>query len=231
MTARPRYAVYYAPAPDDPLWRFGSAVIGRDAARGDAVEAPPLGFDPGTWASWTAEPRRYGFHATLKPPFRLAAGLTEPDLVAAAAVFAAARPAFTIDGLRVAAIGSFLGLVPTGPEPELDRLAADCVIAFDRFRAPAEAEETAKRLAAPLSDRQRVQLDRWGYPYVFEDFRFHMTLTGRLPNDRREAVATALTEAFGALGGPRAVDAITLFRQAAPDAPFDVLARFDFGAT
>lgn len=229
MTARPRYAVYYAPAPDDPLWRFGSSVIGRDASRGESVEPPPLGFDPGIWASWTAEPRRYGFHATLKPPFRLATGLTEADLLAAAADFAAARRAFPITGLRVAAIGSFLALVPAGPEPELDRLAADAVVAFDRFRAPPEPEETAKRLAAPLSARQRDHLDRWGYPYVFEDFRFHMTLTGRLPDDRRGSVAAALTAAFGALGGAREIDAVTLFRQAAPDAPFDVMARFGFG--
>lgn len=230
MIDRPRYAVYYAPAPDDPLWRFGSAVVGRDAARGLGVEPPPLGFDPGTWSTWTAEPRRYGFHATLKPPFRLATGLTEPDLIAAAAEFGAQRRPFTICGLEVSAIGSFLALVPTGSEPELDRLAADSVAAFDRFRAPPEPEETAKRLAAPLSARQRDHLERWGYPYVFEDFRFHMTLTGRLPEDRRGAVAAALSAAFGALGGPREIDAVALFRQTAPDAPFDILARFGFGA-
>ena len=33
-TSSARYALYYAPAPDTPLWRFGSELIGYDAATG-----------------------------------------------------------------------------------------------------------------------------------------------------------------------------------------------------
>ena len=36
-----------------------------------------------------------------------------------------------------------------------------------------------------VTERQASNLDRWGYPYVFDDFRFHMTLTGPLTADDR----------------------------------------------
>ena len=31
-----------------------------------------------------------------------------------------------------------------------------------------------------LTDRQEALLTQWGYPYVMEEFRFHITLTGAL---------------------------------------------------
>ena len=61
-----RYAIYFAPAADHPLWRLGSAVIGYDARSGADLARPdalPWSADQGR--KWTDEPRRYGFHATL----------------------------------------------------------------------------------------------------------------------------------------------------------------------
>jgi putative phosphonate metabolism protein len=229
MTAR--YALYAAPAPKTPLWRFGSSVIGYDAASAsemDFLAGAPC--DAPDWRELTEDPRRYGFHGTLKAPFALAAGTSEADLLEAAMLFAERRRAFTLPALKVALIGAFVALVPDGAAPDLDTLAADCVRDFDAFRAPLTEVDRERRLRAPLSARQVANLDAWGYPHVFEDFRFHMTLTGRLAEARREPVRAALAERYRELAAPMPVDALCVFRQPDRAGRFSILARFPFEA-
>lgn len=224
-----RYAIYYAPAARDPLWAFGSSVLGYDAARGVRMEFPdhPL-LRRAPLEDWTAEPRQYGFHATLKPPFALAPGASEAALIDAARDFAGTQTPFDAGLLRVASIGAFVALTPAGPAPELCRLADACVEAFDRFRAPPSAAERARRLQSPLTPRQIENLERWGYPYVFADFRFHMTLSGSLQPEDRERFAAAMAELYGPLARPLVVDCVALFRQAEAGGAFVVQERFEF---
>lgn len=230
MTA-PRYAIYLAPSPDTPFWRAASRVIGRDAVTGESLPFPPLApCDAADWAEVTAEPRRYGFHATLKAPFELAEDVDEALLVEAARGFAAARHGFSIADLSVKAMKSFIALTPDAPHADLDGLAADCVVAFEPFRAPLAPAERARRVATLADPRHVASVDRWGYPWVFEDFRFHMTLTGPLAEPRREAVRAELAAFLGDVARPFAVDAIVVFRQERRDAPFRVLERFPFAA-
>jgi putative phosphonate metabolism protein len=224
-----RYAIYYAPAASDPLWTFGSSALGYDAAsraRVDFPDHPALRTAP--LEAWTAEPRKYGFHATLKPPFALAPGADEAALAAAAREFAATQASFDAGPLRVSAIGAFVALKPAGPAPGLSRLADSCVEAFDRFRAPASAAERARRLQSPLTPSQIENLDRWGYPYVFADFRFHMTLSGPLHEDDRTLFAAAMGDLYVPFARPLVVDGIALFKQAEPSGAFAVLERFAF---
>src|SRR5690606_31420255 len=141
-----RYAVYFAPAEDSALNRLASRWLGRCAYTG--TRYPPTGvgeITPAAQEEITAEPRRYGFHATLKPPFRLPQGRTATELLTAVESFAAARPRIILPGLRVARLGRFLALVPERASPELEALAADCVATFDRFRAPPGEAELARR--------------------------------------------------------------------------------------
>ena len=224
-----RYAIYFAPRASDPLWAFGCAALGYDAATGSRVDFPDHPLLPGApLEAWTAEARNYGFHATLKPPFALAAGADEGALGAAAHDFAAAQATFEVEPLRVAAIGAFVALITAGRSRALSRLADACVESFDRFRAPASAEERARRLQTPLTPRQIAHLDRWGYPYVFEDFRFHMTLSGPLAEADRVRYIAAMSDLYASLARPLVVDGIALFGQ--PDeGPFVLMERFDFG--
>lgn len=227
MTAR--YALYAAPAPDSALWRFGSSVIGYDAALALEAAFPEESlFAADDWAPLTADPRRYGFHGTLKAPFVLAEGRSEAELLDAAAAFAQRQRTFVVPRLEVSLLKAFVALVPAEPSAALDALAADCVRHFEPFRAPLSDSDRARRLAAPLTDRQRQHLDTWGYPYVFEDFRFHMTLTGALPEDRREPVRAALAALYAPLAAPFAVDALAVFRQERREDRFTVLARLPF---
>ena len=224
---KPRYALYVAPAPDSPLWRFGSGLIGYDAAPGENLPFPE-GL-PSDWAALTEEPRRYGFHATLKAPFHLAEGRSEAELVEAAAALAAKQAGFDLPALTIALLGSFVALIPAAPSAALLDLAAACVRDLDPFRAPMSEADRARRLAAKLSERQAVHLERWGYPHVFEDFRFHMTLTGSLPEERREPIRATLAAAYARLAPGLRVDAVSVFRQDDRAGRFRVLARLPFG--
>jgi len=215
MPAFPRYAIYFAPAPGSGLDRFGAHLLGYDAVTGMDLAFPDdiLRMAP-DWRDLTEDPRKYGFHATLKAPLSLAPGKTETELVAACEAFASAPRPIPVIRPVVGSISGFIAVIPAEPQSELIRLAADCVSAFDTFRAPLTAEDRARRNPCQLTPRQREQLDRWGYPYVMEDFRFHMTLTGRLDAERREPILTMLRDSFSALDlQALAIDRIAVFRQ------------------
>lgn len=230
--SEPRYALYYAPPPESPLWTFGSAILGYDAASG-ATFAPlaPEGVPAADWSAMTAQPRRYGFHATLKAPFRLRDGVREDDLIEAGHAFARRRKAFALPRLSVSPLETFAALSPFERSERIDDLAGACVEAFEPFRAEPPPEETARRLEASLTGRQREHLDRWGYPYVFEDFHFHMTLTGSLPPESVEPIVDGLASLYDEHVGDASsrFDAVTLYVEEEPQAGFRIVDRFVFG--
>lgn len=228
----PRYALYYAPASDSALWRFGCATLGHDAFRGEDVPfAVPSGCDGDLWPQLTAEPSRYGFHGTLKAPFTLANGRSEGQLRAFTHQIAAGLTAVPLAGLTVTALGRFIALTPSEPSPALQKLAFDLVQAFEPFRAPLGAADLERRLASPLTPAQRAYLEAYGYPYVGDAFRFHMTLTGSLPPDIVAGTAAALAAAYAAAVPvqPAAIDRIALFRQPDRESRFHLLDSFALG--
>lgn len=226
-----RYAIYYAPPADTPLWRKGSAWLGRDAVTGAGLPRPILpGLHDVDTAALTADPRHYGFHATLKAPMALAAGCAESQLLRSAEAFAAAMSPFEAT-VAPAELDRFLALRLQDGAARMSALHEACMRAFDPFRAPPTDLDRARRRRAPLTPRQEAQLERWGYPYVFEDFRFHMTLTSRIEDASvRARVLRALQAYFADLSGPHRFDGITVFRQPDRETPFDILERFAFTA-
>lgn len=226
-----RYAIYWTPDPGGPLAAFGAAWLGRDPALGQDVPAMALpGIDAAAQRSATRSPRRYGLHGTLKPPFALAAGATPADLEQRLAAFAAATSPFPVPALCLAGIKGFLALVPSAPCPAIDALAAAAVRDFDDLRAPTSQAELARRRAAGLSARQDEHLLRWGYPYVFEDFAFHVTLTERLDGQERERFrATLAPHVAPFCADPWHFDAVSLLRQESADAPFVLVSRMPLG--
>ena len=227
MIAQPRFALYFTPLPGSALACFGAGVLGYDCDAGAPVVRRKLdGIDAAAAGAATAEPARYGFHGTLMAPFALASGRSADELAGALAAFARGRGPVALGRLKVAGIGAFTALVPAGPEDAVRMFAGDCVTAFDEFRAPLSAQDRERRVASRLSLRQVELLDRWGYPYVFSEFRFHMTLTGRLPADEQARWQTALAADFAPLAPtPVEIDAVSLVRQDDRDAPFRVIAR------
>jgi hypothetical protein len=106
-------------------------------------------------------------------------------------------------------------------------LAARLVEALDAFRAPAPPAELEKRRRHGLTATQETNLVRWGYPYVMDDFRFHVTLSGALDSatlDRLEALLVPRVAALGAL--ELAIDELSLFEQPDAATPFRLTRRF-----
>jgi 2'-5' RNA ligase len=173
-----RYAIYVMPEPA-PFAAAGAAWLGWDARRGQDVMQPPV---PDI-ASLTARPRKYGFHATMKAPFRLATPYAEEDLSAELTTFCAERTPVSFE-IDVARIGRFFALTPVKAAPDLDALAADVVRGLDKFRAPLTNQDRTRRRADQLSAPLRENLEQWGYPHVMEAFQFHITLTGPTKDER-----------------------------------------------
>jgi len=216
-----RLALYWAPDLDDPLHAAGSAWLGRDAETGALLPIPP------ERAAITHDPRSYGLHATLKPPFRPAAPYAE--VLAAATAFAAAQTPFELPPLAVANLEGFLALREQAPCPALQALADASVTTLDSFRAPSTPEEIARRRPDRLSPRQRGYLEAWGYPHVFADWRFHVTLTQRLAEaEMAEFRPQAEAAVNPAAMRPRLVNSVCLFTQAEPGAPFLIGGRLPF---
>jgi putative phosphonate metabolism protein len=217
-----RVALYYAPRPDDPLFAAGATWLGRDPETDAAAPQPDV---PGI-AEVTTEPRHYGFHATLKPPMGLAEGRRWCDLVEAARELADRTPAFGLPRLAVGDIHGFLALREAVSCPALQTLADACVAHLDPFRAPPTDAELARRRKVGLTGEQDSMLLRWGYPYVFATWFFHMTLTRRLTTVEKSWFQPAATVHFArVLQVPRRAEDICLFRQTAPGTPFVLAER------
>jgi putative phosphonate metabolism protein len=225
-----RSAIYYAPASGSALEAFGCGWLGRALDGAPLAQPAVAGLDRARLWEITRSPRYYGFHGTLKAPFALADGRSAESLGEAIEAFVRRRAPFDVR-LKIGSLDGFIAFVPAAASPVLDALAADCVVAFDGFRAPLDGAEIARRRAAGLTRRQEQYLLRYGYPYVLDDFGFHMTLTERLqPPERDEVLAILAERAAPICTKPLRVDAIAIFEQPSREAPFSLRQRFPFGS-
>lgn len=226
-----RFAIYYDASGAGGLGSVGETWLGRSNTSGERLEQPDIpGFSPARIHEITASARHYGFHATLKPPFSLAENGSSEALRQQMAAFARRQARIENLKLKVGCLDGFMALVPVAQSTEMRALADTCVRTFDTFRKPPSAEELERRRKANLTDRQDALLQRWGYPYVMDAFRFHMTLTGRLPIDERDRLRPHLEKFFGpTIGEGVAVDGVSLFHQDARNAPFRRISHYPLG--
>ncbi len=212
-----RYAIYFTPAETDPLTEKASRWLGRNAFSNASHD------DHEDHAEITAEPRRYGFHATLKAPFELSHHHSETGLVAALEEFAKTRQTFDIPNAVVGSLGPFFAIVPDSTHQPLQDFAADIVEYFEPFRAPLSESDIARRRPQNLTERQRENLLLWGYPYVMDDFRFHMTLTGPVEESDQPRMADVLADEFSAFTQrPLTISGLALFVEKARGEAFTV---------
>jgi putative phosphonate metabolism protein len=228
----PRYAVYFAPAQTSTLWQLGCAWLGRDAATGAMLAPPELpGLSSERVLCLTASARHYGLHATLKPPFTLAERMSQDHLTAALTTLARAGRPFTLPALRISMLSDFIALQTETRSELLQQLAERCVAELDFLRRPAQAEELARRRTQGLSPRQEALLQRYGYPYVMDEWRFHMTLTARVFGAEREAALSGLESYLQpALQAPIRCEDVCLFVQRSPETAFVLEQRLPLGA-
>ncbi|HJV62854.1 MAG TPA: DUF1045 domain-containing protein [Albitalea sp.] len=232
MSTAPRYALYWAPPREHPLWRAGCDWLGRDPERDQPCAAP---------RPHTSEPRRYGLHATLKPPMSLADGVDEVKLLARVREIAAEQSAFEMPPLAVETLHRFVALRPTVPIAAghpLRRLADAFVLGLEPCRRPLTPSQIEQRLRAGLLDAERIEnVRRFGYAHVLDHWRFHVTLSDSFAEGAAGDIARAAVwrdaSAFFAepLAQPLRCDAVALFVESSPGAPFELRQRVPLGVS
>jgi putative phosphonate metabolism protein len=220
-----RYAIFQTPDTKHPLNVAASNWLGRSAF-GLEVTDP---VDPNQWsakehANLIADAARYGFHATLKAPFTLAHHRDEAALIKAFKAFKVSAEDLVIPSLELKQIHGFFALVPEYPVDAINDFAALIVQQFDEFRAPLTAADVARRDPDRLTDLQRGYLENWGYPYVFDEFFLHMTLTNRVSDQKSNEVRSMLEAHFAQfIGRPYPITHIALFVEPEAGAAFNVV--------
>jgi putative phosphonate metabolism protein len=226
----PRYAIYFAPARLTPWWNLGARWLGRDEFSNTALASTEFfNINADEHLAITTEPRRYGFHATLKAPFRLRPDTTLQELLNRTQTLASQLEALPLGPMRVQSLGKFVALTPTDPSSELQALAADCVVALDDLRAPLSPEDLARRRVAELDTREMELLNCYGYPYVLERFRFHLSLTGPVDATCRQRAIQAVEAQIDQLNtaSPLVLDRLCVFEEATPGLPFRRIADME----
>ncbi|KIG09944.1 DUF1045 domain-containing protein [Caballeronia concitans] len=220
-TPNARVALYHAPPASSAWWREGCEWLGRDAESG---------LENSTRVhAWTHAPRRYGWHATIVPPFHCAAGVALSDVLAAARAWASGVPRFDMP-VRLAQMNRFVALRAEQDDDDerLRDIAASALQALAPLRAKPSAQSIERRIHAGMSARQIELLRAWGYPYVFDEYRFHMTLSDSLDDTHaRASIMSEWTQRIGKLGA-LPVHGAALFVEPEPGAPFLLWQRLPF---
>jgi len=224
---KPRYAVYFAPEQGSPWWEFGSRWLGRDECQDvNKVQHALAEIGPVELREITAQPRRYGFHATLKAPFSLSGSHSAADLTARLRALAATRKPVLLGPMQALVLGDFVALVPALVPDELMALAAACVTTLDDLRTPLSDADLARRRVEQLDAREQELLQQYGYPYVLERFRFHLTLSGPVARPTAQRLLQAVAAPVAQLNAtaPLMLDRLCLFVEPAPGQPFQRMA-------
>lgn len=226
-----RVALFFAPESQSPLATFGAQWLGWDVETAKPADHPSFEGLPAPISEITQTPRKYGFHGTLKAPFRLAEGYSIADLQDAVRDFCQQRKIFSIGMMQVSQLGSFVAIVPSGDAVELGQFASDVVRKFDMFRAPLSDDEIAKRRASQLTDYQDQLMLEWGYPYIFDQFRFHLTLSGKLSEQDAATVQRVVNAHISdILSKPVPVVDLCLYGER-EDGLFEIIERFPLGGS
>jgi putative phosphonate metabolism protein len=218
-----RYAIYYAPARDSLLHHLGSSWLGRDAYTGEELGQP----DIAGIKTITSEPARYGLHATLKAPFRLKEGVHAAVLQEAVRTLSLAQQSVEISNLLLTAVNGFLALVPDKTQAQLYHLAENCVRNLDEYRAPLSSNEIARRQNGGLTPQQNEHLLAFGYPYVFDEFKFHITLTNQLPTEKIDWLMSRAHQHFApVIGQSLTIDCLSIFEEIESVLPMTITKQF-----
>jgi Protein of unknown function (DUF1045) len=222
-----RHAVYYVPPVATLWWKLGSEWLSNSPGVFDSI--PEFrGIDRLRRKQIIRKPAGYGWHGTLVAPFHLRADRTHAEFSERLGTVAAHQRPFELE-VRAGLLSGFAAILPepTSTAP-IDELAATAVTQFDEFRAPLTLNEYKQRRTSLRDPREIEHLERWGYPYVFDRYRFHMTLTDRLTPPEAKSVLTWWNEIVDRLG-PLPIAEFSWCIQPRPGAPFTIRQRFGFG--
>jgi hypothetical protein len=229
-----RHAAYFAPALNSQAWDLGSQWLGRCASNSTHLEQPRFeNISSELFDQLTYTPRLYGWHATLKAPFELNTNTRLEELRTAFKQLAHNTEGTFHLPLKLIELGDFLALVPSQPSTELQKFAAMCVQELHSFALPLSESELQRRTGAGLTARQKELLNEWGYPFVMDQFQFHLTLSGSLKHvdhQVKENLKTAAQSWFAPLlENGLLIDSVSWFTQDKKNGDFRWVERFEFG--
>ncbi|SHN61465.1 DUF1045 domain-containing protein, partial [Desulfovibrio litoralis] len=191
-----RYALYFVPQQKTLLSALANGLLGRDIFSNTSV--PFHCFKEISQQELeiaTEEPRKYGLHATLKAPFYLKDNMTEQGLCLALEEFSKKQSSVYCPKLNLKNIDNFLGLTPAvltkseiNAQEEISCFAFNIVKEFDKFRAELSEADLIRRKKQLLSLKQLEYLERFGYPFVADEYRFHLTLTSRILDTEKNKI-------------------------------------------
>lgn len=221
-----RYAMYFSPGADSELEKFGQSVLCRSGIRKRQANASSAFPDQARWLKITEQPAHYGFHATLKAPFELKQSHTVDNLTTAVTAFAMSKSPIELTTLYPRYLGGFMALTLEYELDSLSSFAFNCVKSFESFRKTLSNEDIQRRKLQGLSSRQESLLMEYGYPYVADEFRFHMTLSSKLKEHDHDYKTWAISEYNRLISKTPVLDKIAIFSQADRQTPFALIAEF-----
>lgn len=221
-----RYAVYFAPSADSELGLFGQSILCRTATHERKTDAKSTFADQSQWLRLTEKPAHYGFHATLKAPFELAHNQTLDTLTAAVTEFSKNQLPIELTSLYPRSLGGFMALTLENEIEPLSRFALNCVEVFEPFRKALSDSDLQRRKLQALSNRQESLLLKYGYPYVADEFHFHLTLSGKLNDHDKEYENWVISEYNSLITDTPVLDRIAIFKQVDRQSPFIQIAEF-----
>jgi hypothetical protein len=211
-----RYAVYFCPAAGSGLEAFGRKWLSTEDVPRVASER---------LKTLTAKMRRYGWHATLCAPFSLTKHANYDDLRQRVVDIAKRFSPFEMP-LHLDRLGGFLALRPTGDETTIHALGDACIRELNVLRAPL-TDDAWQRRASYLDDVELALYRQFGYPYVLERYRFHMTLSAPASDVEEEALREWLSPRLANLSAH--IDALTICGEKEPGTNFEAIARIALG--
>ncbi len=224
-----RFAVYFVPPPQSPLAAAANRWFG-DHPGAAAADTQKRRLAPQRYRCILAGPRHYGFHATIQPPFHPAKGVSQELISSALEHLCCRHQPFLLPPLVITFMHTFFCLRPAATTPELSALAAETVQTLLVLRQPPDEAEKEKRRAANLSSRQEKILQKWGYPYLMEEYRFHLSLTGKIDDEGEiPALLQDLKEIFAAAAQEQMHFAELCLCVEENGAPLRLLRRFPLG--
>ena len=222
-----RFAIYYVPPESDYLTKFSASWFGWDAYQGIKVNYPMLRNLNYDLKDITSKPSKYGLHGTLKAPFFLAPNRTIDELRLSLSVLSHSIKKFEIPSICLRIISGFIAIVPSTQNESMNYLAKKCLEDLDRFREIESPDILNKRRVVGLSPSEEHYLFRWGYPYVLDNFRFHLTMTTKLTSEVSKNVLSVLnSELRVVLKAPLAISKIYLFGESKLHGRFEVIEEF-----
>jgi hypothetical protein len=170
-------------------------------------------------------------HGTLKPSFELSPHTTEQELLTVATLVCRGLAPLKLPALELGEIANIVSLVLEASSVELENFATYCVRAFDGYRRALTPDQEEVFRKNRLTVHQEQMLEHWGYPYVNEEFDFHISLTDPIPDERERHRVKDVLEGIAApvLRKPLIMRELAVFKQNGTQESMSVIARIPFG--